>query len=149
MSEVGGTTPYCTCSLFPHAFHHLLSFLSEGYFSIETKAIKCFTETACLLSSNQKKRLCALEEKNWGLLRNEPLPLSLSCARKVWSAGAGVCQALAAARGCDVSHFRYWTVQCTARRHFSSFLFLSCQIQRLLSWLQKWSDSSEAQKWAI
>ena len=61
------------------------------------------------------------------LVGKEPLPLSLSHARKIWSAGAGICQALAVRGGCDVSHFRMDTTMCSKPPSF--FLFaLSCQM---------------------
>lgn len=66
-------------------------------------------------------------EKTLGLVGKEPLPLCLSHARKVWSAGAGICQALAVAGGCDVSHFRMDSTMCGTPPSFFLF-FLSCQI---------------------
>lgn len=61
----------------------------------------------------------------WGLC-GEPLLLSRSHVRKIWSAGAGVCQTLAVRRACDVSHFRMVTTMCTTPPSFF-LLFLSCQ----------------------
>lgn len=66
-------------------------------------------------------------EKTSGLVGKEPLPLSLSHARKVWSAGAGICQALAVIGGCDVSHFRMDSTMCGEPPSFFLF-FLSCQM---------------------
>lgn len=57
----------------------------------------------------------------------KPLLLSLSIARKVWSAGVGICQALAVRRGCDVSHFRMDSTMCGVPPSFFLF-FLSCQM---------------------
>lgn len=57
--------------------------------------------------------------------KKKPLPLFLSHARKVWSAGAGTCQALAVRRGCDVSHFRMDRTMCDMPPSFFLF-FLSC-----------------------
>lgn len=66
-------------------------------------------------------------EKTLGLAGKEPLPLSLSHARKLWSAGAGICQALAVREGCDVSHFRMDSTMCGTPPSFFLF-FLSCQM---------------------
>lgn len=62
-----------------------------------------------------------------GLVGKEPLPLSLSHARKVWSAGAGICHALALRGDCDVSHFRMDSTMCGTPPSFFLF-FLSCQM---------------------
>lgn len=91
------------------------------------RPLKSLTKTACLHSSNQKKRLCADGGKTLGLVGKEPLPLSLSHARKVWSAGAGICHALAVRGGYDVSHFRMDSTMCGTPPSFF-FFYLSCQM---------------------
>lgn len=92
------------------------------------RPLKSLTKTACLHSSNQKKRPCTDGgEKTLGRVGKEPLPLSLSHARKVWSAGAGICQALAVREGYDVSHFRMDTTMCDTPPSFFLFV-LSCQM---------------------
>lgn len=79
------------------------------------------TKIVCLHSCNQKKLLHADGGEPSGLVRKEPLPLSLSHVRKVWSAGLGIRQGLAVRRGCDVSHFRMDSTMCGMPPSF--FLF--------------------------
>lgn len=78
-----------------------------------------------------KRNACELRggggEKTSGLVGKEPLPLSLSHVRKVWSAGAGICQALAVRGDCDVSHFRMDSTTCGTAPSFFLF-FLCCQM---------------------
>lgn len=102
----------------------------------KTRPLKSPTKTACLHSSNQKKRPCTGGGvgvggvggcETLGLVGKEPLPLSLSHARKVWSAGAGICHALALRGDCDVSHFRMDSTMCGTPPSFFLF-FLSCQM---------------------
>lgn len=101
-----------------------------GPMPYRSPSLKRLTKTACLHSSSQKKRPCTDAgggEKTLGLVGKEPLPLSVSHARKVWSAGAGICQALALRRSCDVSHFRMDSTMCGTPPSFFPF-FLSCQM---------------------
>lgn len=84
----------------------------------------------CVCTVLTKRNVRALMEggKNLGASRGKsPCLLFLSHARKVWSAGAGICQALAVRRGCDVSHFRMDSTMCGMPPSFFLF-FLSCQM---------------------
>ena len=110
---------------FPYCFCHRTNAVSKP------SPLKSPTKTACLHSSNQKKRPCTDGGGGWGgtlgLVGKEPLPLSLSHARKVWSAGAGICHALALRGDCDVSHFRMDSTMCGTPPSFFLF-FLTCQM---------------------
>lgn len=73
------------------------SFFVAGPIGVAARAaLKSLTEIECLHSFNQRNARTLTEGANSsGLAGKEPLPLSLSYARKVWSAGVGICQALA------------------------------------------------------
>lgn len=75
----------------------------------------------------KRNAFALMGEKTLRLAGKEPLPLSLSQARKVWSAGAGICQGLAVRGVCDVSHFRMDSTMCGMPPSFFLF-FLSCQM---------------------
>lgn len=122
----------------PHRFtftrvFHPLSFCfcyrTIGQTALKRRLLKSLIKIACLYSFNQKKWPSTDRGggKTSGLVGKEPLPLSLSHARKVWSAGVGICQALAVRRGCDVSHFRMDRTMCGTPPSFFLF-FLSCQM---------------------
>lgn len=91
-------TAFSTGSLFFGSFILFrLAFLSPDQSVLQPRAaLKSLTEIECLHSFNQRNARTLTEGANSsGLAGKEPLPLSLSYARKVWSAGVGICQALA------------------------------------------------------
>lgn len=91
------------------------------------RSIASLKQHVCSVPTKRNARALRGGIKTSGLVGKEPLPLSLSHARKVWSAGAGICQALAVIGGCDVSHFRMDSTMCGTPPSFFLF-FLSCQM---------------------